>query len=221
MEADGTVWTWGANFMGQLGDGTRTNRSIPGMVTGFAPGFTDVAGHWAKDAITRAAEAGYVDGYSDGSFQPDRSVTRAEYVKMTAAAQHVQVAAATPQQAWYEPYVAALRAAGKLQDGDLTGDLAAPITRGEIAALALRSVKPELQKPNSALSSAYVLQTAVQAGLLQGIAGGELAPRAETTRAQSVTLIDRMLTLQQGGKLPVDEQAAQQAAELGEAPASP
>ncbi|KXK30926.1 MAG: hypothetical protein UZ01_01047 [Candidatus Brocadia sinica] len=29
LKSDGTVWTWGCNDHGQLGDGTNTNRNIP------------------------------------------------------------------------------------------------------------------------------------------------------------------------------------------------
>ncbi len=34
LAADGTVWTWGANGYGQLGDGTTNNRSTPVGVSG-------------------------------------------------------------------------------------------------------------------------------------------------------------------------------------------
>ena len=32
LKSDGTVWTWGSNFFGQLGDGTNTERHISSMV---------------------------------------------------------------------------------------------------------------------------------------------------------------------------------------------
>lgn len=44
--------------------------------------FNDIAAHWAKDSIATAASKGWVDGYEDGSFKPDKSVTRAEAMKM-------------------------------------------------------------------------------------------------------------------------------------------
>jgi alpha-tubulin suppressor-like RCC1 family protein len=34
IKTDGTLWTWGCNFYGNLGDGTTTNRSSPGTVAG-------------------------------------------------------------------------------------------------------------------------------------------------------------------------------------------
>jgi hypothetical protein len=42
--------------------------------------FTDVADHWAIDYITTFASHGYILGYPDGSFRPDRQITRAEVV---------------------------------------------------------------------------------------------------------------------------------------------
>ena len=38
----------------------------------------DVTGHWAEKAIRRCMERGLLKGYPDGSFQPDKPVTRAE-----------------------------------------------------------------------------------------------------------------------------------------------
>jgi S-layer homology domain. len=38
----------------------------------------DITGHWAEDAIRWCMEHGLMQGYPDGSFQPDRPVTRAE-----------------------------------------------------------------------------------------------------------------------------------------------
>lgn len=38
----------------------------------------DITGHWAEKAIRRCIERGLLKGYPDGSFQPDKPVTRAE-----------------------------------------------------------------------------------------------------------------------------------------------
>ncbi|MCL2707022.1 MAG: RCC1 domain-containing protein, partial [Dehalococcoidia bacterium] len=35
LKSDGTVWAWGGNSYGQLGDGTTTNRSTPAQLIGF------------------------------------------------------------------------------------------------------------------------------------------------------------------------------------------
>lgn len=44
--------------------------------------FTDVDGHWARDAILALASAGVATGYDDGTFRPDEKVTRAEAAAM-------------------------------------------------------------------------------------------------------------------------------------------
>ena len=40
--------------------------------------FTDIGGHWAAEYINQAAVKGWVEGQPDGSFAPDRSISRAE-----------------------------------------------------------------------------------------------------------------------------------------------
>lgn len=44
--------------------------------------FADIEGHWAADFIMKAQINGLVDGQGDGKFNPDASVTRAEFLKM-------------------------------------------------------------------------------------------------------------------------------------------
>ena len=44
--------------------------------------FTDIQGHWAEDVIKTLAENDKVSGVGDGKFNPDGTVTRAEFLKM-------------------------------------------------------------------------------------------------------------------------------------------
>ncbi len=41
-------------------------------------GFKDIAGHWAQPDILNVQAAGIISGYTDGTFQPNRPLTRAE-----------------------------------------------------------------------------------------------------------------------------------------------
>lgn len=47
-----------------------------------AASFSDVETHWAKEYIEDLADKGIVEGYEDGSFNPDGKVKRAEAIKM-------------------------------------------------------------------------------------------------------------------------------------------
>lgn len=63
------------------GEGKETGDELPQSPAATAPsggGLDDITGHWAEKAIRRCVEKGLMRGYEDGSFQPDRPVTRAE-----------------------------------------------------------------------------------------------------------------------------------------------
>ena len=52
-------------------------------VKGAVNTFSDVsAKHWASDAIAVCAKLGWINGYPDGTFRPDQTVTRAEMMAM-------------------------------------------------------------------------------------------------------------------------------------------
>ena len=103
----------------------------------------DAAGHWAKPAIANLIRRKVVVGYPDGTFKPDRFVSRAEFARMAVKAfglsspeggQGGKVYADTAGH-WAREDVAALTATGAMapyQDGTFKPDR--PITRSEIVA---------------------------------------------------------------------------------------
>lgn len=66
-----------------------TRAEFASMLCRFAPAakatghpFRDSYGHWASRSIGRAYNSGWISGYGDGKFHPNRRVTRAEAVAM-------------------------------------------------------------------------------------------------------------------------------------------
>lgn len=43
---------------------------------------TDIGGHWAQGTIIQWTSKGYISGYPDGTFKPNNSITRAEFVRL-------------------------------------------------------------------------------------------------------------------------------------------
>lgn len=46
------------------------------------PMFTDTEGHWACDTIEKFGHAGFIEGTGDGRYEPDRTVTAREFMKI-------------------------------------------------------------------------------------------------------------------------------------------
>ncbi|MEK3911109.1 S-layer homology domain-containing protein [Paenibacillus sp. FSL H7-0331] len=159
--------------------------------------FTDTVNHWSQPSIREAVDKGYVDGYPDGTFKPDGAVTRAEFIKMVATAIGKKV---TPEQSnlWYLPYVKALQDDGILSETFYSDDMAYPMVRSEMAMVATKAADTK---------SAAAVEDAVKLGLIGGVGGGELDEKGNTTRAQAVTIIERILSKRAGKELPVDEAA--------------
>ncbi|KRE56802.1 S-layer homology domain-containing protein [Paenibacillus sp. Soil750] len=58
--------------------------SVTAATADGAVNFKDVQGHWAKSGIASMVESATVDGYPDGTFRPDGTITRAEFSKVLA-----------------------------------------------------------------------------------------------------------------------------------------
>jgi hypothetical protein len=64
-----------------------TRAELATMISRIAPlpsasGFSyyDIANHWSESAIAQVSKAGYMNGYEDGTFKPNQSITRAEVI---------------------------------------------------------------------------------------------------------------------------------------------
>ncbi|MFA9560395.1 S-layer homology domain-containing protein [Evansella sp. AB-rgal1] len=60
----------------------RYKKLTSNTIAGHENPFNDVAGHWALKEIIATKDQNIIEGYNDGSFRPDQSVTRAEAVKV-------------------------------------------------------------------------------------------------------------------------------------------
>ena len=69
------------NYITRAEFATIAARFLSGDYTG-GDRFTDITGHWAAEYINRAAAAGWINGYPDGTFRPNAYITRAEAVTL-------------------------------------------------------------------------------------------------------------------------------------------
>ena len=97
--------------------------------------FPDLAsGHWAYSAVRRLVDEGTIGGLPDGTFAPDSSVSRAEFVKMIGKTDKVTTDRYTDVNPgdWYYDYVMASGLA-PVSTGVFKPD--EPIKRGDVATL--------------------------------------------------------------------------------------
>ncbi|MCS7458730.1 N-acetylmuramoyl-L-alanine amidase [Paenibacillus doosanensis] len=144
--------------------------------------FTDIRGHWASEPIARLQQLGIIDGVGS-QFQPDRELTRAEWVTLLDRVfdlSKAQASAATGQCA---------------ASGTVTGEVYGPNACSGVAAT-------ERFKDVAPGHWAYAtLNKAVRAGVLDGYADGTLRPDQPVTRAEVAAMFQRLA-------LPLDGTAA-------------
>ncbi|MFC4598402.1 endo-1,4-beta-xylanase [Cohnella hongkongensis] len=178
--------------------------------------FTDIDSHWAKPEIERAYGQGWIQGYEDGSFQPNRAVSRAELIHLLVQALAEESGegtggsrAAFADQAsvgeWARASIAAAAERGWITgyaDGRLRPN--ASLTRAEFAAIVARALQlpadarltgfaDDGQIPDWARGYAAALQ---QTGAMTGKPGDLFAPHDSVTRAEAVKVI--LFVIQKG-----------------------
>ncbi|GLI05778.1 hypothetical protein YDYSG_18080 [Paenibacillus tyrfis] len=180
--------------------------------------FSDISGHWAESYIKLLANKLVVDGVTDTTFQPERNITRAEFAALVVRALGLDtnngsstfkdVAASD----WYASVVAAA-ANAKLVDGYEDGTFRpnATINREELAAMVVRALNYAGAKPDvSADKQTQLLAkfkdaskivwakneiaAAIDAGIIDGMTDDTLGARDTATRAQSATMLKRLLS---------------------------
>jgi len=170
--------------------------------------FDDVSSdHWAKEYIEKLYERKIINGVTEKTFEPERTVTREEYVKLIVTAfdivlkpGEIQFADVTPG-AWYEDYVVAAYKAGIVNGVDeTTFGIGREITRQDMAvilerALALKEyefIGTSAQFGDSADIADYALSAVENLSKIEIISGddkGNFNPNVSGTRAEAAKLL--------------------------------
>lgn len=69
-------------FAAMLCSALEKSGAMPAAQEGAEPVINDIAGHWAESYILKAARAGLLTGYENGTFRPDSTITRQEIMVM-------------------------------------------------------------------------------------------------------------------------------------------
>ncbi len=180
--------------------------------------FSDINGHWAESYIKLLANKLVVDGVTDTTFQPERNITRAEFAALVVRALGLDTNSGSSTfkdvaaSDWYASVVAAA-ANAKLVDGYEDGTFRpnATINREELAAMVVRALNYAGAKPDvSADKQTQLLAkfkdaskivwakneiaAAIDAGIIDGMTDDTLGARDTATRAQSATMLKRLLS---------------------------
>lgn len=174
--------------------------------------FIDTASHWAKSSIEKAVQLGIVNGYADGSFRPNATVSRGEFSVMLSRALQLNGTADTSSLAdyasipsWAQEHVAKVVAAGIITGyADATFRASEQLTRAQLAVMITRAAQLKAEEATTLsfadreqipLWAQKEIAAAVRAGLIQGKANNYFDANGTATRAETLTLIIRLLEL--------------------------
>lgn len=171
----------------------------------FAASFSDVQNHWAQAQIEKWADQGLIGGYQDGTFKPNKQVSRAEFVAMTNRAFDIKGTGAEVGFAdvkatdWFYAEVSKAYYMAGYQDNTFKPNQS--ISRQEAAAilsrlLGLETVSSDaLGKFKDAAQIPQWSKGAVAAVVSNGLMGGypdqTFKPTNPITRAEAVVTLDR------------------------------
>ena len=101
---------------------------VSAAVTSFAAEFTDISGHWAEETIIDLADRGIVNGVSATEFNPDGTITRAEFLKMAMEVMKIETVSVRNGECldakvvdWYAPYLQSALDKGLIPDNMIAG----------------------------------------------------------------------------------------------------
>ena len=175
--------------------------------------FSDIIGHWAQNPIIQAGARELINGYPDGTFNPNANVTRAEFIQMIYNVLDLQVVnlsgnvvfSDVTSDMWFYNAIGAARQVGLLNgivyDGLFRPN--EPITRLEMADVlsklaTSRRVRPLIHFQATSFTDFYeiypgsirAVELAINAGFLNenGMGDGSFQPWGYTTRAQATII---------------------------------
>lgn len=173
--------------------------------------FSDTAENWAwtRGYIPSLTARGVVNGYTDGTYLPNKSVTRAEFIKLLVTSLGLEDSSAVcpfadvKQDAnWASAYIGAAIQAGIVTETSGNFNPNQAITRADMALWSYRAANAAgLTLPTtgsvttftdqSSISSTYLsaVQAMQKAGIINGELDGSFNPNGDTVRAAAAKII--------------------------------
>lgn len=176
--------------------------TIPSVAYG-----SDYTGHWAEETINEWFESERINGYEDGSFKPDNSITRAEFMTMVNSSYDFEELAeinfsdADSQEWYYVQVQKAVKAGYIVGDSDDTVRPTDEITRQEVAVVITRLNELEQDSDVSTFADKdKIAEWAVgyvgavkEAGYMIGDDNNNFNPTNDITRAEALVTLDRSM----------------------------
>jgi len=164
---------------------------------------------WANETIQQAIASGIAQGYPDGTFKPDNSITRAEFFEWvnnvySLTRESTKTYADVPSTAWYAPAIAKATAAEYVfgyPDGTINPS--GNITRQEAAVIINRlnsigtaaNTLPFSDATSIAVWSKPAVMNVAAAAIMVGYPNGSFKPEAPITRAEALVTITRAFSM--------------------------
>jgi len=185
-----------------------------GMFAVFAvdqePGFSDIAGHWAEEYIRALARRGWINGHPDGTFQPDRTITRAEFIAIVVRVLGLERSGektfTDTANHWARDEIATAYKHGIVEgyDDDTFGP-DDPITREQMAKIMVNAfgLRPKQDGEKRVFSdqdqisswAKEAVDISVRHGLFTGYPDGTFRPQNQATRAEAAQAIYNLLSI--------------------------
>ena len=171
--------------------------------------FSDVASHWASEYIKEAVTLGIVNGMPDGTFAPDKEMTRAEFATILwnmaekPETENTSTFNDVKSEDWYykqiawafdKGYINGISNAEFNPNGTITREQAMTILYRYAGSLESTEKLDAFTDKDNISDFAYpAMCWAVENKIISGVSDTEIAPKMSATRAQLATIIVRYL----------------------------
>lgn len=170
--------------------------------------FLDVEDHWGKSYIENLSEKDIINGYPNGTFQPDNQISVTEFVVLAIKSTNNIPQDDNPQDHWATHWIDYAEE-NELVEPYYFIDYERPITREEMADIAIRTLKSinesiETQNKEQFKTDITDLQNikdnfiqsvlkAYKTGLITGMPNNTFIPKGNATRAEASVVILRLI----------------------------
>lgn len=204
---------WGDNGLGYISMSQTKNEVwciVDNVQEIFFQSLKDIQKHWAYSSIDKAVRKGIIKGYEDETFKPDNNLTRAEVCAIIAKLNKFAECEVEsdgfvdiPSNAWYKNYVYYCKNKGYItgyEDGTFRPLNA--LTRAEATKILCNICNINVSSSDNCIfndieshwGKDYIMAM-YKKGAINGYETGNFAPNDKITRAEFITMIDRLKLL--------------------------